>query len=122
MQILTTALIALNASTTALFPKNLNPVKLGHNNCFSDLEADDIVAKWLNIWSTGGIPEESHIYSTFSPNIRSYDAAFGGPTSGIDAIWEAITAAGRRTNESVTRFPLFTIHSCESDYDKAGIG
>lgn len=81
--------------------------------CLSDTEANHIATAWLHIWDTGAISALSDLTTIVASNITSYDEAYGGPSIGIEALFEELTLPGNFSTTDVKQFPLFVIHTCD---------
>jgi hypothetical protein len=81
--------------------------------CLTSTEANDLATAWLHLWDTNAVSSLSDLTPILSPNITSYDEAYGGPIVGIEAFLETVTAPGNYTTTDVKQFPLFVFHSCD---------
>ncbi|KAF2815488.1 uncharacterized protein BDZ99DRAFT_349760, partial [Mytilinidion resinicola] len=81
--------------------------------CLRDSEGSDIAVKWLLVWSTDPAPKKTDLEKILTPNIASYDEAFGGPTLSLDELWDVVTAPGLYTTSDIKQLPLFSFHSCD---------
>lgn len=82
-------------------------------HCLSQAEATSLATAWLHLWDTNAVSSLSDLTPILSPNIISYDEAYGGPIVGISAFLTAVTAPGNYTTTDVKQFPLFVLHSCD---------
>ena len=69
--------------------------------CLTSTEAKDLATAWLHLWDTNAVSSLSDLTPILSPNITSYDEAYGGPLVGIEAFLETVTAPGNYTTTDV---------------------
>jgi hypothetical protein len=104
----TALLVTLLASSTLARPDGYSKKP----QCLSDHEALSIATRWLDIWGTGYITKKSQLKSLVTKDIQNYDATYGPPINGIDALFASATFVDPLVDK-VAQVPQWVFHDCD---------